>query len=218
MDEIMTLNEVASYLRVSERTVYEWASKGELPCGKLGTSWRFKRSNIEEWVSHKLSPRIQAPTFTSPSLSAILKPERAVQLNCTTKEAVLNQLIDLCADIPELSGRTELADAVFKREQLMSTGIGLSIAVPHVRLNSVNELHMAFGVNKTGINDYESLDNEPVRIIVLIVAGRDQHTHYLQTLSRVSRLLKNSLIREQLFEAESSEEIYKIVIEGDNRS
>ena len=100
----------------------------------------------------------------------------------------------------------------------MSTGIGLSIAVPHVRLNSVNELHMAFGVNKTGISDYESLDNEPVRIIVLIVAGRDQHTNYLQTLSRVSRLLKNSLIREQLFEAKSSEEIYKIVIEGDNRS
>ncbi|MBL7067389.1 MAG: PTS sugar transporter subunit IIA [Candidatus Marinimicrobia bacterium] len=211
MDDIMTLNEVASYLRVSERTVYEWASKGELPCGKLGTSWRFKRSNIEEWVSHKLSPRIQAPTLTSPSLSAILKPERVVQLHCTTKEAVLNQLIDLFADIPEL------ADAVFKREQLMSTGIGLSIAVPHVRLNSVNELHMAFGVNKTGINDYESLDNIPVRIIVLIVAGRDQHTHYLQTLSRVSHLLKNSLIREQLFEAKSSEEIYKIVIEGDNR-
>jgi len=212
MDEIMTLDEVASYLRVSERTVYEWASKGELPCGKLGTSWRFKRSNIEEWVSHKLSPRIQTPTFTAPSLSAILKPERVVQLHCTTKEAVLNQLIDLFADIPEL------ADAVFKREQLMSTGIGLSIAVPHVRLNSVNELHMAFGVNKTGINDYESLDNIPVRIIVLIVAGRDQHTHYLQTLSRVSHLLKNSLIREQLFEAKSSEEIYKIVIEGDNRS
>lgn len=212
MDEIMTLNEVASYLRVSERTVYEWASKGELPCGKLGTSWRFKRSNIEEWVSHKLSPRIQAPIFTSPSLSAILKPERTVHLHCTTKEAVLNQLIDLFTDIPEL------ADAVFKREQLMSTGIGLSIAVPHVRLNSVNELHMAFGVNRTGISDYESLDNEPVRIIVLIVAGRDQHTHYLQTLSRVSRLLKNSLIREQLFESKSSEEIYRIVIEGDNRS
>ncbi len=212
MDEIMTLDEVANYLRVSERTVYEWASKGELPCGKLGTSWRFKRSNIEEWVSHKLSPRIQTPTFTAPSLSAILKPERTVQLNCATKEAALNQLIDLCADIPEL------ADAVFKREQLMSTGIGLSIAVPHVRLNSVNELHMAFGVNKTGISDYESLDNIPVRIIVLIVAGRDQHTHYLQTLSRVSRLLKNSLIREQLFEAKSSGEIYKIVIKGDNRS
>ena len=218
MDTIMTLDEVAKYLRVSERTVYEWASKGELPGGKLGTSWRFKRDDIEKWVSHKLSPRIHLPSSDFPSLSAILKPERTVLLHSTTKEAALNQLIDLCTDIPNLSNRAELADAVFKREQLMSTGIGLSIAVPHVRLNSIHEINVAFGVNESGIKDYDSLDNIPVRIIVLIVAGRDQHTDYIQTLSRISRLLKNPLIRERLFEAKSSSEIYKIVIEGDNHS
>jgi len=218
MDTIMTLDEVASYLRVSERTAYEWASKGELPGGKLGTSWRFKRADIDEWVSRKLSPRIHLPSSDSPSLSAILKPERTVLLHSTTKETALNQLIDLCTDIPNLSSRTELADAVFKREQLMSTGIGLSIAVPHVRLNSIHEINIAFAVNESGIEDYDSLDNIPVRIIVLIIAGRDQHTDYIQTLSRISRLLKNPLIRERLFEAKSSSEIYKIVVEGDNRS
>jgi PTS system nitrogen regulatory IIA component len=218
MDEIMTLDEVASYLRVSERTVYEWASKGELPGGKLGTSWRFKRSDIEAWVSRKLSPRIQPSSNNLPPLSVLLKPERTVQLHVQTKEAALNKLIDLCVDIPGLKDRSELAEAVFNREQLMSTGIGLGIAVPHVRLNSIPEISLAFGINDEGITDYESLDNTPVRIIVLIIAGRDQHTSYIQTLSRVSRLLKNPLIREQLNATRTDREIYEIIIEGEKRS
>ncbi len=53
--EIMTLEEVADYLRISERTVYDWAQKGEIPCGKLGTAWRFKRSDIEAWVDRQLA-------------------------------------------------------------------------------------------------------------------------------------------------------------------
>ena len=52
--EIMTIEEVAEYLRVSERTVYDWAQKGQLPGGKLGTTWRFKRTDIEHWVSSRL--------------------------------------------------------------------------------------------------------------------------------------------------------------------
>ncbi|MBN2602324.1 MAG: PTS sugar transporter subunit IIA [Candidatus Marinimicrobia bacterium] len=217
MKDIMTLEELAAYLRVSERTVYDWANKGEIPGGKIGTSWRFKRDDIENWVNQKLSPRIQSNVANSPSLSAILKPDRVVLLESHSKEEALNTLIDLCSDIPGLSGRIELADAVFKREKLMSTGIGLSIAVPHVRLNSINEIQMAFAVNRTGIEDYESLDNVPVRLIVLIIAGRNQHNFYIQTLSRISRLLKNEIIRERLYNCRNSKEIYDIIIEGDNQ-
>jgi len=217
MKDIMTLEELAAYLRVSERTVYDWANKGEIPGGKIGTSWRFKREDIENWVNQKLSPRIQPGIAGAPSLSAILKPERVVLLDCKTKVEVLNKLIDLCSDIPKLSSRAELADAVFKREKLMSTGIGLSIAVPHVRLNSINEVHMAFAVNQSGIEDYESLDNIPVRLIVLIIAGRNQHTSYIQILSRISRLLKSEIIRERLYNCQNAKEIYDIIIEGDNQ-
>ena len=218
MKDIMTLEELAKYLRVSERTVYDWANKGEIPGGKIGTSWRFKREDIENWVNQKLSPRLQTTTSVVPSISAVLDPEKTVILNAKSKEEALNTLIDLCQDIPGLSSRKELSDAVFKREKLMSTGIGLSIAVPHVRLNSVNEIHMAFAVNKSGIEDYESLDNIPVRILVLIVAGRNQHAAYIQLLSRISRLLKNEIIRERLYNCKSGKEVYDIIIEGDKLS
>ena len=54
-DDILTIEEVARYLRVSERTVYDWAQKGEIPSGKIGTVWRFKKSEIEKWVNDRLS-------------------------------------------------------------------------------------------------------------------------------------------------------------------
>ncbi|MDR0513057.1 MAG: helix-turn-helix domain-containing protein, partial [Treponema sp.] len=46
-NDILTIDEVAKYLRVSERTVYDWAQKGEIPAGKIGTVWRFKRADLE---------------------------------------------------------------------------------------------------------------------------------------------------------------------------
>ena len=47
--EIMTLPEIARYLGVSERTIYDWAQKGKIPAAKLGNAWRFKRSVIDQW-------------------------------------------------------------------------------------------------------------------------------------------------------------------------
>ena len=55
MHEIMTIEDVAKYLRVSERTVYDWAQKGILPGGKIGTTWRFKSADIQKWVNDKLN-------------------------------------------------------------------------------------------------------------------------------------------------------------------
>ena len=50
-EDILTIEEVAKYLRVSERTVYDWAQKGEIPSGKIGTVWRFRKADIERWIN-----------------------------------------------------------------------------------------------------------------------------------------------------------------------
>lgn len=52
-DEIMTVKEVASYLKVAEKTAYRLASQGELPCFKVGGSLRFEKSDIEKWINEK---------------------------------------------------------------------------------------------------------------------------------------------------------------------
>ncbi len=49
-DEIMTLEEVARYLKLKPQTVYKWAQEGQIPGAKLGKEWRFRRSILDEWI------------------------------------------------------------------------------------------------------------------------------------------------------------------------
>jgi PTS system nitrogen regulatory IIA component len=209
--EIMTLEEVARYLRVSERVIYDWAQKGLLPGGKIGAAWRFRRADIDEWVSSKLNAPDQRGAPPSVSLADALDVQRCILLRNATKIEALNEMIDALATAPVVMDRQQVAAAVFEREQLMSTGIGLGIGLPHVRLASVKAPVMALGVSRAPIDDYESLDGEPVRIIVMVAAARDQHPHYLRLLYRVSTQLKDEALRERLSQAASPERMFSII-------
>jgi nitrogen PTS system EIIA component len=56
--ELMTLPEVAAYLKIAERTVYDWVGKGKLPGFKVGTAWRFERADMEKWVQKQKRRKI----------------------------------------------------------------------------------------------------------------------------------------------------------------
>jgi len=210
-NQILTLEEVAEILRVSERTVTEWANKGELPGGKLGTSWRFKKSEIDQWLSRKLSPRVSPAIDETRPLSALLSPKRTLLLHTVSKGDALNALIDSFNGVEGIRSRDALAEGIFSREALMSTGVGLGMAFPHVRLDGVKDIFMALGVNDNDLTDYESLDGTPVRIIVMIVAGRDQHSKYIKMLAKMSQLFKTDSIRQRVLAAKTSQELYSVV-------
>jgi PTS system nitrogen regulatory IIA component len=209
--EIMTVEEVAEYLRVSERTVYDWAQKGEIPAGKLGTSWRFKRGEIERWVNQRLARKDKTAALHPFEIRDVLDPERVVIMDEGSKEPALRLMIEVLARSPRIHDRTGLARAIFEREQLMSTGIGFGVAVPHVRMASVTDLVMALGASRQDITDYESLDGKPVRIICMVAAGQDQHAEYLRALAAVSARLKDPEIREGVLTAESERRIFELL-------
>ena len=211
--DILNLEEVAEYLRVSERTIYEWAKKGELPAGKIGNSWRFKREDIEKWVNSRLSAQKSLKPGQSVVLEEILSPDRIQFLKAETKEAALNELISVIAKASEVGSKDELQKEIFKREELMSTGIGNSIAIPHVRLSSISDLVGAVGLSKKGIADYLSFDDEPVRIIIMLVAGFDQHPKYLKALAGISARLKDRELREALLKARTNNDVYRMIAE-----
>jgi mannitol/fructose-specific phosphotransferase system IIA component (Ntr-type) len=127
------------------------------------------------------------------------------------KEKVLLELIDLVCKEKELSSRKEIKEAIFHREELMSTGIGLGIAVPHARIKGVKELIMAVGVFPKGIHDYETIDDSPIKIVVLIIAGEKQHKTYIQVLSLIVSKLKDNEVREKIIKAQSGEELFEIL-------
>lgn len=123
-------------------------------------------------------------------LERALIPDGVCFLKATAKDTVLRDMIDVLATSSHIRDKDALTDAVFKREAIMSTGIGLGLAVPHVRIASVGELVMAIGVSHEGIGDYVSLDDKPVHVVFLIAAPEGQHVEYLQLLSAISSRAK----------------------------
>ena len=212
-NEILTLEEVAKYLRVSERTVYDWAQKGELPAGKLGTAWRFRKKDIEKWVDGKLSGKKPLTDSHQIRIETLLNPERVCFLKSSTKREALLELAYLLGETPQVEDRDRLIEAIFKREELMSTGIGQGIAIPHVRIPSVRDLCIAAGISRAGIADYQALDDQPVYIVLMLAAGEDQHAYYLKALSSLSARLKDPKVKKEVISAESTEEVYSLLTE-----
>jgi PTS system nitrogen regulatory IIA component len=211
-DAILTIEEVAKYLRVSDRTVYDWAQKGEIPSGKIGTVWRFKESEIEQWVNERLSSgrgRGQKQVQTQ----AILSPQRVLFLDCPYKKDALLLLAKNLATAPQVKNSQELTNEILKREELMSTAIGRGIAIPHIRLQSITDLVVSVGISRVDITDFNPLDDEPVRLLFMIAAAYNQHTSYLQTLSYFSAKLKSPALRNLLINAQTGDEVYKLLTE-----
>ena len=216
-DDILTIEEVARYLRVSERTVYDWAQKGEIPSGKIGTVWRFKKSEIECWVNERLSSNRSVSVFSVVQIQNILSPDRILFLNYSKKRDALVALAENLAGAPQIKSRQELVAEILRREELMSTAIGRGIAIPHVRLSSVTDLVVSVGVSQVDIIDFQSLDDVPVRLLFMIAAAYNQHAYYLQTLSFFSSKLKNNDLRASLTAAKTPQEVYSPLVSQDEK-
>lgn len=143
------------------------------------------------------------------TIADLLTPAR-VQLNLQSadREAVLEELVN---HIPELAGQPEakhtLLRALREREQLHSTAIGDGIALPHARnalVGLVDKPLIVFGRHETGI-PYGALDSLPARLFFLLIAPTV--TQHLGILARLSRLLRDPRVRQNLLAAKTPEQL-----------
>ena len=141
------------------------------------------------------------------TLLDILSPESTVVgLKSNTKEEVIGELVDKLKMGESITDREIVLKAVLDREQIMSTGIGDGIAIPHGKSDSVIHLTAALGTHKRGV-DFEALDGEPAYVFFLLVSPANVSGPHIKALARISRLLKNDAFKKQLVEATSTEEI-----------
>jgi len=207
---LMTLQEVAQFLRMDEKTIIKMAEQGDIPSGKIGNDWRFRRTDIERWVATKF-PTDNIQSASTIGLGNILSTERIVFLDSVDKGTALKRLCGILAQTPQVRDGEELEREIFRREAMMTTGIGLGVGVPHVRLASVSDIIMAMGISREPIIDYKNLDGQPVRIICMIAAHNDQQTQYLKLLSGIAHLLKNENTRTKLLSASDSASVLDIM-------
>ncbi len=133
-------------------------------------------------------------------IAGLLHPDRVLDLQARTKGEAL---VEICRALERSSAVADPAafeKAVLDREQVMSTGIGLGIAVPHAKVASVKDFVVALGRTREGI-DFQSLDGKPVHLVVLIAGPEDRQARYLQILASVTLRLKEERVRRALLDA-----------------
>lgn len=139
-----------------------------------------------------------------------LEPARVKDLLGSTKEAVLEEMVALVATSEAVRDRVSLLAAVRERERVLSTGIGLGIAIPHAKIAGVARFVVAVGRHVAGI-EFDAIDARPVHLVVLIAGPQDAQDRYLRLLARLSGRLKQDDVRRRVMTAKSPDEIVSIL-------
>ncbi|MCG8336952.1 MAG: PTS sugar transporter subunit IIA [Proteobacteria bacterium] len=143
-------------------------------------------------------------------ISEFLIPECIrVDMECNSKDDLLKELVELQFNAHPEVDRNETILSLYEREELLSTGIGEGIAIPHARVSSCKSISVSFGLLKKGIN-FNSLDSKPVRIVLLILFPKDKVNLQLRFLARVSRVLQHRALHDELYQSKSPEEVIKV--------
>lgn len=137
-------------------------------------------------------------------------------VKATTKEAVVRELVSSLKTTGKVTEADEenIVKAIMRREQLGSTGIGRGVAIPHAKHESVGKLIGSIGIAPAGI-PFESLDNDPVNIFVMLLYAPERPGEHLRALEAVSRLLRDEKFCQSLLKCTTKDEIWHLLSEAD---
>ena len=151
------------------------------------------------------------------NISEILKQEHIIkELNSQDKKNVLDELSTFLEIKGEITSKEKLLVALIEREKLGSTGIGENVAIPHAKISDIDKIITVFGRSKNGV-EFESLDKKPVNFIFLVLAPENSTGEHLKALARISRLFKNTSLRESVLKASEADQIYSILVDEDSK-
>jgi fructose-specific phosphotransferase system IIA component len=127
----------------------------------------------------------------------------------TTKEEIIDAMIDLIGNSKNVLDKEKVRQAILEREKIMSTGVGNGFAIPHGKTDAVKDIVAAFAITEHPV-DYQALDEQPVRLVFLLV-GRDSLVGpHIKLLSRISRLMNKEEFRRELLSSETPKEVIEL--------
>ena len=132
-------------------------------------------------------------------------------LKAGSKKQALQELSERAAELTEISSR-EIFETLLQRERLGSTGVGQGIAIPHGKISSLDRLYGVFARLDSPI-EFDSMDDQPVDLIFLLLAPEHAGADHLKALARVSRLLRDPSVVDKLRASNESSVLYSILTE-----
>jgi PTS system nitrogen regulatory IIA component len=134
----------------------------------------------------------------------------SLNLYGTTKETIINELLDIIAAQEKLPDRTAVLKDLMNREQTMSTAIPNGIAIPHAKTNAVQELSVAIGIKKSGL-DFDSALDDKTRIIILVLAPPEKSKTLYEFLLVITTALSDDTLRSKILVAKTPNEIVELL-------
>ena len=136
-------------------------------------------------------------------------------LTATTKEGVIREMVQALhqAGYFRENELDDIVKSILRREQLGSTGIGRSIAIPHSKHAGVDRLIGTIALSPAGV-PFDSIDGEPVHVFVLLVSPQDRPGDHLRALENVVRTMKDDRFVKQLRQATTKEGIWNLIDEA----
>lgn len=144
--------------------------------------------------------------------TALLEPEAIIpNLRVNSKKQILQEIAAKAAELTKLPER-DIFDVLLERERLGTTGVGNGIAIPHGKLNALPSLFGLFAKLERPV-DFESIDDQPVDLVFLLLAPEGAGADHLKALARISRTLRNKQLCEKLRGSDSNVAMYTLLTE-----
>lgn len=129
-----------------------------------------------------------------------------INLKIENKEILLKKMLELAASSGNITNYDKTLFEIFEREKVLSTGVGKGIALPHAKTKYATSCCMSMAILEDSI-EYDSLDGQPVKIVVMLIGLENAVANHLKLLSKLSRLLNNDHFRQNLLDCNTKEEI-----------
>ena len=146
-------------------------------------------------------------------INELISPEAILPaVRVTSKKQALQEISKRAAELVRAPERS-VFEVLIERERLGTTGVGHGIAIPHGKLANIDKLYALFARLETPI-DFDSIDEQPVDLICVLLAPESAGADHLKALARVSRLLRDQTTCEKLRGSDSADAIYALLTES----
>ena len=138
-------------------------------------------------------------------------------LDANEKQAVIRSMATSLLEANKVNEKDyeSIVEAILKREELGSTGIGRGVAVPHTKHPSIDKLIGTVAISDGGVN-FDSLDGEKVHLLFLLVSPPDRPGDHLRALENISRQLRDDTFCRFLKQSKKPEDVWQLLEEADN--
>jgi excisionase family DNA binding protein len=226
-DRLMTIKQLAEYLRVNDRTVLKLVADGTLPGVKVGNQWRFRKVMVDTWLDDQVlgvTPKYVEPLrpIGSPrrmlELASCFQVDHVIpELESSTKNLVIEEMAGLAARLGLIRDKTWFVGALIERENVMPGARGNGIAFLHaLQRNPVQVVSpfMVLGRSRSGV-DFDSLDGLPTHLF--FVLGLKFEELYLPWLHKLSQMFADGDAVKTILEAPDARAIFEAVSAEERR-